>query len=129
MTPEETAALRSQGFGITTNSDPDLFESFLQRYMSVCSFPKNAAQKKAQQEQLQNFVNFCKEQLIANPPIAMTFLDNGMALQFQDYSRIVLVKAPEKGNNSSGAVAIAEADKKGGPIVYRQIDTSVPITR
>lgn len=129
MTPEETAALRSQGFGITTNSDPDLFESFLNKYTAVCSFPKNAAQKRAQQEQLQSFVDFCRSQLISNPPIAMTFLDNGMALQFQDYSRIVLVKAPEKGNNGSGAVSISEADKRGGPIVYRQVDTSVPITR
>lgn len=129
MTPEETAALKSQGFGITTNSDPDLFELLLQRYSAQASFPKAAVPRKACQSQLENFVNFCKNQLIANPPIAMTFLDNGMALQFQDYSRVVLVKAPEKGNNSSGSVSMAEADKKGGPIVYRQIDTSVPITR
>jgi len=59
----------------------------------------------------------------------MTFLDNGLALQLADYSRVVLVNAVEKSNNKASSVTITDAEKKGGPVVYRQIDTSVPITR
>jgi Ni,Fe-hydrogenase maturation factor len=59
----------------------------------------------------------------------MTFLDNGLALQMADYSRVVLVNAVDNSNNKTGSVVITDAEKKGGPVVYRQVDTSVPITR
>ena len=34
MTPEEMQALKSQGFGITTNEDLDLFDSMMVKFMA-----------------------------------------------------------------------------------------------
>lgn len=125
MTPEEMQALKSQGFGITTNEDLDLFDSMMVRYLS--GLKDTARKQKA--KAIEEFVGFCKQQLLDNPPVTMTFLDNGLALQLADYSRVVLVNAVDKGAGKSSAVVITDAEKKGGPVVYRQIDTSVPITR
>jgi hypothetical protein len=125
MTPEEMQALKSQGFGITTNEDLDLFDSMMARFMSG----QKATSAKQKAKAIQEFVAFCKEELLKNPPVTMTFLDNGLALQLADYSRVVLVNAVEKSNNKASSVTITDAEKKGGPVVYRQIDTSVPITR
>jgi hypothetical protein len=125
MTPEEMQALKSQGFGITTNEDLDLFDSMMARFMSG----QKGTSAKQKAKAIQEFVAFCKEELLKNPPVTMTFLDNGLALQLADYSRVVLVNAVEKSNNKASSVTITDAEKKGGPVVYRQIDTSVPITR
>ena len=124
MTPEEMQALKSQGFGVTTNEDLDLFDSMI-KYLSAMK----ETVKKQKAKPIQEFVAFCKQQLLSNPPVTMTFLDNGLALQMADYSRVVLVNAVDNGNNKTGSVVITDSDKKGGPIVYRQVDTSVPITR
>lgn len=125
MTPEEMQALKSQGFGITTNEDLDLFDSMMLRFMAG----QKGSTAKQKGKAVQEFVDFCKQELLKNPPVTMTFLDNGLALQLADYSRVVLVNAVEKSNNKASSVVITDAEKKGGPVVYRQIDTSVPITR
>jgi len=125
MTPEEMQALKSQGFGVTTNEDLDLFDSMMIKYLSGMK----ETVKKQKAKPIQEFVAFCKQQLLSNPPVTMTFLDNGLALQMADYSRVVLVNAVDNGNNKTGSVVITDSEKKGGPVVYRQVDTSVPITR
>jgi hypothetical protein len=125
MTPEEMQALKSQGFGITTNEDLDLFDSMMARFM----VGQKGTSAKQKAKAIQEFVSFCKEELLKNPPVTMTFLDNGLALQLADYTRVVLVNAVEKSNSRASSVTITDAEKKGGPVVYRQIDTSVPITR
>lgn len=125
MTPEEMQALKAQGFGITTNEDLDLFDSMMFKYLSGMK----ETTKKQKSKAIQEFVAFCKQQLLSNPPVTMTFLDNGLALQMADYSRVVLVNAANNVNNKTGSVVITDAEKRGGPVVYRQVDTSVPITR
>ncbi len=128
MTPEELNSLKGQGFIVTTNSDPDFFESLAAKFLNANPHLTKPSNKKTR-EGVEAFVNFCKEALTDNPPIATTYLDNGLALQFADYTRVVLV------NNrtvptSPGAVVITGYDKPNqGPTTFKQVDASIQITR
>lgn len=130
MTPKELEALRSQGFNITTKDDPDLLDGMLVRYVDANpGLAKDTAANKKSLASIKSFIDFVKRQLIDNPPITMTFLDRGLALQFADYSRTVLVDTSTVDNTKAASISITDSERKGGPVVFRQVDTSVPITR
>lgn len=130
MTPKELESLRSQGFNITTKDDPDLLDGMLVRYVDANpGLAKDTAANKKSLASVKSFIDFVKRQLIDNPPITMTFLDRGLALQFADYSRTVLVDTSTVDNTKAASISITDSERKGGPVVFRQVDTSVPITR
>lgn len=128
MTPEELNSLKNQGFVVTTNSDPDFFESLSNKFFASNPHMSKPANKKLR-EGVSAFVAFCREALSENPPIATTYLDNGLAFQFSDYTRVVLVHNKATQDRPT-AVAINTYDKPNpGPVTFKQVDTSVPITR
>lgn len=130
MTTKELEALRAQGFNITTKDDPDLLDGMLIKYLEENpALAKETAANKKALASVKSFMDFVKRKLIDNPPITMTFLDRGLALQFADYSRTVLVDTSTVEPVKSSAVSITDSERKGGPVVFRQVDTSVPITR
>jgi len=130
MTPEEMAALKSQGFIVSTQDDPDFFDMLLNKFLENRTdlVKQNAANKKLLTG-IRDFIDFCKSQLLSNPPVTMTYLDNGLALQFADYTRSVLVNNTDRQVNSVKSVVITDSDRKGGPQVFKQVDASIPITR
>jgi hypothetical protein len=127
MTPEELNTLKSQGFIVSTNEDQDFFDSL--KFKFLISNPLSGKADKKALKVLEDFIQFSKKQLVDNPPTTMTFLDSGLALQFADYTRVVLVDTKTLRDAPASSVSISDSDRKGGPIVYRQVDTSVPITR
>lgn len=127
MTPEERNTLKSQGFIVSTNEDPDFFDSL--KFKFLASNPLSGKTDKKAIKVLEDFIQFSKKQLVDNPPTTMTFLDAGLALQFADYTRAVLVDTKTLRDAPASSIAISDSDRKGGPIAYRQVDTSVPITR
>jgi hypothetical protein len=130
MTPKEIETLKAQGFNITTKDDPDLLDSMLAKYLdSNPDLAKGTPASKKALSSIKSFIDFVKGRLIDNPPITMTFLDRGLALQFADYTRIVLVDTSTVDTTRTASVSITDSDRKGGPVVFRQVDTSVPINR
>ena len=129
MTPEELANLKSMGFVVTTNEDPDFFDSMVSKFISANPHLTKAANKKLR-DILEQFVVFTKDTLAANPPSAITYLDRGLALQFADYTRSILLDNRPKTQSSGKAVVITDSDRSsGGPITFKQVDTSIQITR
>jgi hypothetical protein len=131
MTPEELNALKSQGFVVSTAEDPDFFDSLFIKYLKTdAEITKNTAASKKSKKALIDFIDFCKRQLLDNPPVTMSFLDKGMALQFSDYSRVILVDSEKVASKNNISVAISSAEGAAtGQQAFRQVDTSIPITR
>jgi hypothetical protein len=131
MTPEELNNLRSQGFIVNTNDDPDFFDSLFQGFLaSSDDLKKPTAANKKIINVLEQFVIFAKNKLVQNPPVTITYLDRGLALQFSDYTRAVLVNNKDQVQKPGQSVAITESAKSGaGPVIFKQVDASIPITR
>lgn len=131
MTPEELQRIRGNGFIVNTNDDPDLFDSFKQKFIEGNSdLSKNTAASKKLNKLLDDFVLFCKKSILSNPPVTFTYMDRGLAIQFTDYTRRVLVHNTEDLQKQISAIDINSAGKvNSGPNVFQQIDVSVPITR
>ena len=130
MTPEEMAALKAQGFVVSTQDDPDFFDMLTNKFLeSKPELTKASATNKKFLSGIKEFIDFCKNQLLDNPPVTMTYLDKGLALQFSDYTRSVLVNNTDRQIKPVKSVVITDSDRKGGPLVFKQVDTSIPITR
>jgi hypothetical protein len=131
MTPEELQRIRGNGFIVNTNDDPDLFDAFKQKFIeSNPDLSKNTAANKKLNKLLDDFVLFCKKSILSNPPVTFTYMDRGLAIQFTDYTRRVLVHNTEDLQKQINAIDINSAGKvNSGPNVFQQIDVSVPITR
>jgi hypothetical protein len=131
MTPEELNSLRSQGFVVNTNDDPDFFDSLFQGFVSSNEeLKKSTAANKKVISVLEQFVIFAKNKLVQNPPVTITYLDRGLALQFSDYTRSVLVNNKDQVQKPGQYVAITESAKaSSGPMTFKQVDASIPITR
>lgn len=131
MTPEELASLKSQGFIVSTSEDPDFFDLLLRQYLQTdTSATKGTAAAKKELKAISEFIQFSKNQLLKNPPVTMTFLDKGMALQFADYSRVILVDSSNITSKNNIDVAINNTGLNSREQqTFRQVDTSVPITR
>lgn len=131
MTPEELNSLKSQGFIVSTSEDPDFFDLLLKQYLQTgTSASKGTATAKKELKAISDFIEFSKKQLLANPPVTMTFLDKGMALQFADYSRVILVDSSNITSKNNIDVAINSTGLNNREQqAFRQVDTSVPITR
>jgi hypothetical protein len=131
MTPEELNSLKSQGFIVSTSEDPDFFDLLLKQYLETSpTSSKNTAAAKKELKAISDFIEFSKRQLLKNPPVTMTFLDKGMALQFADYSRVILVDSAKITSKNNIDVAINSTGLNNREQQsFRQVDTSVPITR
>lgn len=131
MTPEELQRIRNNGFVVNTNDDPDLFDSFKQMFLAAnpdCA--RNTVANKKSLKMLDDFVLFCKKSILTNPPVTFTYMDKGLAIQFTDYTRRVLVHNTEELQKQISAIDINSAAKgNAGPNVFQQVDVSVPITR
>lgn len=130
MTPKELDSLRSQGFIVNTNEDPDFFDSLFQGFVSSSEeFSKNTAANIKAINAIEKFLLFAKNKLVSNPPVTITYMDRGLALQFADYTRSVLVNNKDEVQRPSQYVAITESAKQPyGPTAIKQVDASMPIT-
>jgi len=130
MTPKELDSLRSQGFIVNTNEDPDFFDSLFQGFVSSSEeFSKSTAANIKVIGVLEKFIIYAKNKLVANPPVTITYMDRGLALQFADYTRSVLVNNKDEVKKPYQYVAITETGKQAyGPMTIKQVDASMPIT-
>jgi hypothetical protein len=131
MTPEELDRIRGNGFVVSTNEDPDLFDFFKQKFLAANpDLSKSSAANKKVLKALEDFVVFCKARILANPPVTFTYMDRGMAIQFADYTRTLLVNNNENLQKAVVGIDINTAARgQAGPNVFQQVDLSVPITR
>jgi nitrate reductase assembly molybdenum cofactor insertion protein NarJ len=113
---KELEAYKNAGFKVYTNEDPDFFDLMLKKYLE------------SKEEEVEAFVHFIKSKLLENPPATFTYLDKGLALQFADYTRVVFVDQSTVNKDKTSSIEINAPSRQGGPIVFRQVDTSIPIT-
>lgn len=137
------------GFVITDDRDPDLlgwlFNLFLEHLdaenaAAAAAKPAEAAGIRAEAGAdpgpgwVKDFVEFARARLRENPPMTMTYLPRGIAVQLQNYQQLVLVEpaedAPDTGDTrAKGAVGITTANRGGGGIPgFQQRDAAVQVT-
>jgi hypothetical protein len=125
---KELEAYKNAGFKVYTNEDPDFFDLMLKKYLESKEDKKETPTSKKLKQEVEAFVHFIKSKLLENPPATFTYLDKGLALQFADYTRVVFVDQSTVNKDKTSSIEINAPSRQGGPIVFRQVDTSIPIT-
>lgn len=130
------------GFVITDDRDPDLLGWLFNAYLdhvqgAVDLVPADSPLQDPLASNfaaIKHFIEFAREKLRENPPMTMTYLPRGIAVQLQNYQQLVLVEpkedAPDTGDTrAKGVVGVTTANRGGGGVPgFRQTDSAVPVT-
>jgi len=131
---------RDFGFVVSTDQDPDLLQYLvncylddLQKQMDGGAFPVDL---EGHIRILKSFVEHARKTLRANPPISMTYLQNGLGIQLSNHQFLPFVdpenakKEPGKNDTrAKGAVEVTTASQRGGGMRGMvQVPTDVPVT-
>jgi hypothetical protein len=131
---------RDFGFVVSTDQDPDLLQYLVNCYLDDLQQKMNDGQFPVDLEGhvriLKNFVEHARQTLRANPPISMTYLQNGLGIQLSNHQFLPFVDPPdgkkEPGKNdvrAKGAVEVTTASQRGGGMRGMiQRPTDVPVT-
>lgn len=143
--PIEPSLLKSLrqdfGFIVSTDQDPDLLQYLVNCYLDdnqpAPEEPADHAEAlRTKMAVLKEFVEHARKTLRGNPPISMTYLNNGLGIQLSNHQFLPFVdpvdgkKAPGRNDTrATGTASVTNASQRGGGMRgMEQRPTDVPVT-